>query len=554
MATSRSDSRRSLSLRKDGAPGSRIRRATGAAIPPSPGRQSRRDRRPHHPRLPGAGHRDGRGLQRRGRERRSTSGWRTRRCASGPRRRPRATCGSTRIIEAAAATGADAIHPGYGFLAERAEFAAGRATPGLTFVGPDARGDRGARRQAARGGSRGDAGVPVVPGTFEPGGDRPTRRARRRRRETRERIGLPLLVKAAAGGGGRGMRRVERSTDLPTALARRVARGRGRVRRRPRLPGARDPTARGTSRCSSSATSTARSSRSASAIARSSAATRSWSRRRPRPGLTTEERASRCTRMAVAVASAAGLRNAATAEFLLRARRRVLFPRGQHAPPGRARRDRARERRRPRPRAAPHRRRPAAVRRTRSPRRRARRRPTGTRSRCASSAEDPGRDFAPAPGPDPALGHARRARASASTPASRRGSGPSGVRHPHREGAWSHAATGRRDRPAGAGAGRDRDRRDPDDAAVPPLRGRRAIVRRRRAFDGVGRRSTGTDTARPSARSAWRGWRPPSGWPSSRLGRVSLRKDSGPQPQGESTLKAGPRRRWKPPSDRWPTA
>ena len=149
--------------------------------------------------------------------RRSTSGWRTRPCASGPRRRPRATCGSTRILEAAAATGADAVHPGYGFLAERAEFARRVRDAGLVFVGPaaeaiEALGDKLHARRLAR-----DAGVPVVPGTLEPAAiDRPDQLDAVVR--DAEGVGLPLLVKAAAGGGGRGMRRVERINDLPTAL------------------------------------------------------------------------------------------------------------------------------------------------------------------------------------------------------------------------------------------------------------------------------------------------------------------------------------------------
>jgi acetyl/propionyl-CoA carboxylase alpha subunit len=121
------------------------------------------------------------------------------------------------VIEAARQTGAQAIHPGYGFLAERAAFARAAEDAGIVFVGPasdaiEALGDKlNARRLAAR------VGVPSVPGTLDPAPvDRPD--------EVLEilavarGIGFPLLVKAAAGGGGRGMRRVAREADLPAAL------------------------------------------------------------------------------------------------------------------------------------------------------------------------------------------------------------------------------------------------------------------------------------------------------------------------------------------------
>ncbi|HEX7473655.1 MAG TPA: biotin carboxylase N-terminal domain-containing protein [Candidatus Limnocylindrales bacterium] len=121
------------------------------------------------------------------------------------------------IVDAAVATGAEAVHPGYGFLAERASFAEAVERAGLVFVGPDHRsiaalGDKLAARRVAT-----EAGVPVVPGTLEPVlVDRPDRVAGIV--DEAERIGFPLLVKAAAGGGGRGIRRVERVEDLPAAL------------------------------------------------------------------------------------------------------------------------------------------------------------------------------------------------------------------------------------------------------------------------------------------------------------------------------------------------
>jgi acetyl/propionyl-CoA carboxylase alpha subunit len=104
-------------------------------------------------------------------------------------------------IRAATATGADAIHPGYGFLAENADFAAAVEAAGLTWVGPPPEslrlgGDKLAAKRIAR-----EAGVPVLPDG------------------TPEEIGFPLLVKAAAGGGGRGMRVVRSAVELADAFA-----------------------------------------------------------------------------------------------------------------------------------------------------------------------------------------------------------------------------------------------------------------------------------------------------------------------------------------------
>ena len=121
------------------------------------------------------------------------------------------------VVAAALATGAEAIHPGYGFLAERAAFARAVEDAGVVFVGPtsdaiEAVGDKlNARRLAAR------VGVPSVPGTLEPAPvDHPDRVGELI--STARRIGFPLLVKAAAGGGGRGMRRVVHEEDLAAAL------------------------------------------------------------------------------------------------------------------------------------------------------------------------------------------------------------------------------------------------------------------------------------------------------------------------------------------------
>jgi acetyl/propionyl-CoA carboxylase alpha subunit len=122
------------------------------------------------------------------------------------------------IVEAAMASGAEAIHPGYGFLSERATFARAVEAAGLVFIGPspdviDALGNKLHARRLAR-----EVGVPCVPGTLEPAAvDRPD--AVEGILAMAGEIGFPLLVKAAAGGGGRGMRRVETAAALPAALA-----------------------------------------------------------------------------------------------------------------------------------------------------------------------------------------------------------------------------------------------------------------------------------------------------------------------------------------------
>jgi acetyl/propionyl-CoA carboxylase alpha subunit len=126
-----------------------------------------------------------------------------------------------RIVEAALRCGAQAVHPGYGFLSEQAAFGAAVESAGLVFVGPSpdtlaALGDKLAARRSAR-----RAGVPIVPGLLEPlprhGSDAPTIGEALDREAAA--IGYPLLIKAAAGGGGRGMRRVDASADLADAAA-----------------------------------------------------------------------------------------------------------------------------------------------------------------------------------------------------------------------------------------------------------------------------------------------------------------------------------------------
>ena len=117
------------------------------------------------------------------------------------------------IIAAAQRAGADAIHPGYGFLAENADFAAACDAAGLIFVGPSAEVIRkmGSKREAKR--LAAEAGVPVVPGYA--GDDTSDARLLAAAQE----IGYPVMVKASAGGGGKGMRVVADAGDLPAALA-----------------------------------------------------------------------------------------------------------------------------------------------------------------------------------------------------------------------------------------------------------------------------------------------------------------------------------------------
>ena len=106
----------------------------------------------------------------------------------------------TKILDAAFKCGADAIHPGYGFLSERAEFSESCHQNGLIFVGPPASAMRmlGTKSDAKTLASQ--IGVPIVPGCFEPGADAETLRL------AAETIGYPVMLKASAGGGGRGMR------------------------------------------------------------------------------------------------------------------------------------------------------------------------------------------------------------------------------------------------------------------------------------------------------------------------------------------------------------
>ena len=120
------------------------------------------------------------------------------------------------LIDAATSTGADAVHPGYGFLSERADFAQAVADAGLIWIGPpapviDSLGDKVSARRLAIA-----SGVPVAEGVEEDDGDAALASAI-------ESMGLPVMIKAAAGGGGRGMRLLRTAADAPDGIEAAVA-------------------------------------------------------------------------------------------------------------------------------------------------------------------------------------------------------------------------------------------------------------------------------------------------------------------------------------------
>jgi pyruvate carboxylase subunit A len=122
-----------------------------------------------------------------------------------------------KIIWAARKTGADAIHPGYGFLSENPEFAAACDRSGITFIGPPSRiinvlGNKVIARESIR-----RADIPFIPGTYDiSAGDRGLSEAM----AFCHRYGYPIMIKSSGGGGGRGIRRVDTEEDLPTQLRR----------------------------------------------------------------------------------------------------------------------------------------------------------------------------------------------------------------------------------------------------------------------------------------------------------------------------------------------
>ena len=133
--------------------------------------------------------------------------------AIGPAPASQSYLDGERLVAAARGARVDAVHPGYGFLAERSDFAEAVAHAGMTFVGPRpetirAMGDKTAARERMKA-----AGVPVVPGTAEPAASGADARS------AAETVGFPVVLKAAAGGGGKGMRVVSRAGDVEDAFA-----------------------------------------------------------------------------------------------------------------------------------------------------------------------------------------------------------------------------------------------------------------------------------------------------------------------------------------------
>src|ERR1700743_1649314 len=130
----------------------------------------------------------------------------------GPARARDSYLNIQRVIEAARQSGAEAVHPGYGFLSENADLAQAFAAAGLVFVGPTA------EMMIAMGSKSGSkalmekAGVPLVPGYHGEAQDEATVT------KAADRIGYPVLVKASAGGGGRGMRVVGSAAELAPAI------------------------------------------------------------------------------------------------------------------------------------------------------------------------------------------------------------------------------------------------------------------------------------------------------------------------------------------------
>ena len=291
----------------------------------------------------------------RGRPARSTCAWPTRRCRSGPPAAARATSDRQASSTLARRSGADAIHPGYGFLSENADFARGACRPRASPS--SARPPSASRRWATRS-KRGRAiaaGVPIVPG------------ARRHRRRpdaaatvAARRSAIPVMLKASAGGGGKGMRLV----DEPRRARERAASARGReaqerLRRRHRLPREGIVKPRHVE-IQVLGDRTATSSTSSSATARSSAATRRSSRRRRRPACRRRD-ASRDGRGGGRGRARPSATSApAPSSSSLGAGRQLLLPRDEHAPPGRAPGHRAGHRHRSRRADGPRRRRRAA--------------------------------------------------------------------------------------------------------------------------------------------------------------------------------------------------
>ena len=332
------------------------RRSTGtsrcerAALREGARRQPRRDRGAGDPRLPRAGHPQRRGLLRGRPQTRSTSGSPTRRSRSARPPSRESYLRIDRVLEAARTSGAEAIHPGYGFLAENARLRARLRGGRDRLHRPAQRDDRAHGREdlrPPRGGGRGRAG-----GAGNARADRRT--SSRARARGAARLGYPVMLKAAAGGGGKGLRLV---AHRPTSSR---PRWRGRAPRR-RAPSA---TTASTWRRRSCARATSRSrcwptthGNAVHLFERECSIQRRHQKvveESPSPFLTPELR-ERMGALALALVRRVGYVNAGTLEFLVDARAHAVLPRDEHAAAGRAPGDRDGHGRRPRQAADPDR-------------------------------------------------------------------------------------------------------------------------------------------------------------------------------------------------------
>ena len=305
-----------------------------------------------------------------------------------------------RVLDAARASGAEAIHPGYGFLAENAAFARACEEAGIVFIGPRSEtialmGEKtSARREAVA------AGVPVVPGTLEPLADEGeiAREA--------ERIGYPVMLKAAAGGGGKGLRLVAAPAELAPALARARSEAQGafgddRVYLEKAIVRPRHVEIQVLADHHGNAV---------HLFERECSIQRRHQKvieESPSPFLTPELR-ERMGELAVALVKRVGYVERGDARVPGGRGPRALLPRDEHAAPGRAPGDRDGDRRRPREGCRSGSRRAS---RCRSGRRTSRQR--GHAIECRVYAEDPDAGFLPSPGTILALrvpGRPRRAR------------------------------------------------------------------------------------------------------------------------------------------------